>query len=95
MRAKFNIRTNALIILAHVYKNVDSGLKVNKLECESILDENLTKNDMIIAFKYLLEKKFITAVAIPSESITCTIEVNGIDWVEECLNIKPSFPTIE
>lgn len=85
---KLKIRSNALLLLTHVYKHIDSSFQVRNLECKSLLRNTISKSDIVLASKYLSQKKYISTQALASDDITCSITVEGIDWVEDCYGVK-------
>lgn len=87
---KFKIRNTALKLLEHVYSHINVSFHVENLECKSLISEDISISDITLASKYLLDKHYISQSRkeLASETISCDITVEGVDWVEDCNNIS-------
>ena len=88
MKNKFMIRTVALKLLEKLYLESDYQFKatINSFE---FINENISKQTIQKAGKYLSDKKLIQTDEYASDKWTATIQYTGIDWLEDCHNINP------
>lgn len=88
MKNKFMIRTVALKLLEKLYLESDYQFKAT-INAFEFVDENISKQTIQKAGKYLSNKKLIQADEYASNKWTATIQYTGIDWLEDCHNINP------
>lgn len=84
MIEELQIRNTALKILTFAYKNMQSDLSINKLDCTFL---KLSQDDYTIIQKYLAGKNYIKTQSFYCNQLSFTLTVEGIDWVEENNNI--------
>lgn len=85
MPKTYIIRETALKLLDYIYKNIDTSLSVRELKYDSLIDESTDKNTLIMAFKYLLSKKYVSTISsnkMYPDPLSCTITGDGIDYLE-------------
>ena len=80
---KFNIRKNAIVMLAHVYQNCNADLEVETLSLQDIISDTYTTDDVQKAYRYLVGKGYIKSKGkVAFKDISCELLAEGIDWVE-------------
>lgn len=88
MNEDLNIGANALRLLTYIYRNIQTDFSAS-VDCKELLYDNITKTDIAIATKYLLDKKYIKTQTISGDWFTGSITAEGIDWVEFCYKKRP------
>ena len=88
MLKELALRETALELLLLVYQNMDTTFEATV----TIAPANaVSSTDFLIATEYLKQKRYVEYATITDNKLSCRLNVDGIDWVEDCRGSSISY----
>ena len=85
---QIHIRAIAAKIMIELCDIVNSNFSFNNFNTFSLFDgQHIPRDNIVKASKYLIGHKYVNSNEVASEHWSGSITIDGIDWVEDFLNI--------